>query len=170
MTDTTFRQGMTMLAAVWPEKAPAAETVAAYWLALSDLTDDEWRAACQAAVKTSKWFPKPAELRELARPTAPPRDPELDFDLMAGARANAAINRLSAPLQLPPIATSIEERERREAHRAALREQTLAAIRQAKASLPSAPRPRERRRPPSYTQQAEADAILSSLPRQEQAS
>lgn len=45
------------------------QQLAAYQAALSDLSDEELQAAAVEALRTLKFFPKPSELLELARPS-----------------------------------------------------------------------------------------------------
>lgn len=62
----TFKDGMKLLAAAWPDRSPGETTMAAYWLALADLSDDVWMAAVGRCLRGSRFFPAPAELREAA--------------------------------------------------------------------------------------------------------
>lgn len=66
MNRKTFQDGMKLLSATWPDRSPSSQTLAAYWMALSDLSDDVWLQAVGRVLKTSKFFPAPAELRSAA--------------------------------------------------------------------------------------------------------
>ena len=81
-----LHQGLELFRANWPHRFPDHDTytrlMALYALGCEDLTDEEWLAACVAAVKSSSHMPTPADLNGRARPPAPPtpiRDPELDY-------------------------------------------------------------------------------------------
>lgn len=52
-------------------KPPTANKIEAYRLGLCDLPDDHIKAATQAALRSSKFMPSPAELRELAGEAKP---------------------------------------------------------------------------------------------------
>lgn len=67
MTRQKFEQQMRLMAATWPERAPTAETAAAYWLALQDLHDSTFEAAVAQCLQGCKFYPKPAEIREKAQ-------------------------------------------------------------------------------------------------------
>lgn len=69
MRRETFNQTMMLLAAIWPERSPSKETLAAYWLALSHLPDDAFRQAAHRCIQECTFFPKPAEI--LARVDGP---------------------------------------------------------------------------------------------------
>jgi|SRR5262249_24475959 len=51
-----------------------AECMAMYVESLSDMTDNQIRVSIGRAVRELKWFPKPAELRELAGANAEQQD------------------------------------------------------------------------------------------------
>lgn len=81
-----LHQGLELFRANWPHRFPDHDTytrlMALYALGCEDLTDEEWLAACVAAVKSASHMPTPADLNARARPPAPPtpiRDPELDY-------------------------------------------------------------------------------------------
>jgi len=63
----TFEQMMAYFNATWPERAPDAETFAAYWFALSHLDDQVFRLAAQRCVRECTFYPKPAEILARAR-------------------------------------------------------------------------------------------------------
>ena len=63
MTNETFTRGMTLLAAIWPERKMSEDTVAAYWMALSDLSDESFINAIEQICKESIYYPRPAEIR-----------------------------------------------------------------------------------------------------------
>lgn len=66
MNRKAFEDGMKLLAATWPDRAPSTQTMAAYWMALSDLSDDVWMEAVGRILRTARFFPAPAELRTAA--------------------------------------------------------------------------------------------------------
>lgn len=59
---------MRLLAAMYPqqqlEPEVARDRLAAYWIALSDLEDDQFVQAVQICVQRCRFFPVPAEIRE----------------------------------------------------------------------------------------------------------
>lgn len=65
MDKTKFAMGIEMLAEFFGKQVSEA-ILEGYWIALSDLTDDEYRKAVTAALKQSKFFPAGAELRAFA--------------------------------------------------------------------------------------------------------
>lgn len=66
-----FVTGLAVLGATFDRKlAPAA--VEGYWLALSDLSEDEWKALMKRALSECKFMPAPAELLVMARPKQDP--------------------------------------------------------------------------------------------------
>jgi hypothetical protein len=81
---------MADLLSMWPSRAQSREQVAVlfglYRPALADLTDDELAEAVRTALRDCRFFPVPAELRAFARPPAPARDFELDYDPLRGHR------------------------------------------------------------------------------------
>lgn len=62
---TQFRLALAAMAEAFGKECPVT-LQKTYWLVLSDLTIDQFKAACVTAMRTLKWFPKPAELLELA--------------------------------------------------------------------------------------------------------
>lgn len=140
------------------------EIMAVYWDGLSDLSDAELAAAVSASLRAQAFFPKIAELRTYARPPKPARNPETDFDLIAGQRANQTV-----PLpQLPPGMTQTQA-DQRAADWETLVTQTLATIRanrdrqrQATPTIPVRPE-RVNRRSPLVANPA-ADADLAHMP------
>lgn len=56
---------MSLLSLYYPERETSTELVEAYFIALVDLTDEQLEQAAAQAVRTLKWFPKVAELREI---------------------------------------------------------------------------------------------------------
>lgn len=57
---------MSLLSVYFPEREMTTELVEAYYIALVDLTDEQLEQAAAQAVRTLKWHPKVAELREIA--------------------------------------------------------------------------------------------------------
>lgn len=55
-------------------------TAEVYWRALKVLSREAFTQAAEAALRTAKWFPTPAELLELARTTDPATDAGLAFE------------------------------------------------------------------------------------------
>ncbi len=66
---TTCSRCLDLMAAAWP-RAITETLLAAYVAALDDLTDEELMHAAVAALKACKFFPTPAELIELAKPSS----------------------------------------------------------------------------------------------------
>jgi hypothetical protein len=62
MTDETFTQYMDLMSATWPDRSPSEETVAAYWLALNHLADDEFSSAVMRCLQECTFYPRPAEI------------------------------------------------------------------------------------------------------------
>lgn len=90
-----FSKAMLLLAETLNEPWSPGRTEG-YWLALEDLTIEEVGAAVRAALTTcAEFFPKPAKLRELARPP-------VEYHLGAGA------DRLYVP---PPDRPRLESPE-----------------------------------------------------------
>lgn len=67
MQRATFERMMRYFNATWPERAPDAETFAAYWFALSHLDDQVFTMAAQRCVRECTFYPKPAEILARAR-------------------------------------------------------------------------------------------------------
>jgi hypothetical protein len=65
-TRKTIAEMMVILTTVYPSYDTTKDTVRVYTLLLADISDDLLMAAAQHHAATSKWFPKPAELREAA--------------------------------------------------------------------------------------------------------
>ena len=59
-----FAKNMAGLGALF-DKVPAEPVIELYWRTLSDLSDADFERACTLAAKRLKFFPKPAELREM---------------------------------------------------------------------------------------------------------
>lgn len=62
MTEETFANGMAMLTAVWPERAPGDDAMKVYWAVLQDVGDVEFQQAVETTLRESRYFPRPAEL------------------------------------------------------------------------------------------------------------
>jgi len=60
-----FLAAMTAICTVF-DRAPDKQTVDAYWVALEDLPIEQVEAACRHAMRSLRWFPKPAEMRPVA--------------------------------------------------------------------------------------------------------
>jgi hypothetical protein len=119
----TVEQALSRLCILWPHRVnDLTELIQVYSPALADLTPGELGDAVGMAVMECKFFPTPAELRAFAKPK---REPEAEFDLIAGARANQAVNSLP---QLPPGMTEAQAAARR-LDWERLKADTLAAIR-----------------------------------------
>jgi hypothetical protein len=77
MDPVRFNQGMQILSAVLDGDTVSAERVAvryqAYRVVLDDVDGGDFLEACQRAVNTLKWFPKPVELRECVQAIATER-------------------------------------------------------------------------------------------------
>lgn len=65
MDKQRFAVGLEMLAEYFGKQLSEA-VLEGYWIALEDLSDDEFRKAVIAALKQSKFFPAGAELRAFA--------------------------------------------------------------------------------------------------------
>lgn len=63
---TTVVKAIAALSVYFPEREITKAVHEAYHLALSDLTDEQLERAVVEAARTLKWFPKVAELREIA--------------------------------------------------------------------------------------------------------
>jgi hypothetical protein len=140
MTDddlAAFGQAMTLLAETMNEPMSPAR-IEGYWLALEDLTLDEVRTAVRQALREqTEYFPKPAKLREYARPKkqpvanweaykpyVPPDRPALPAPVDMGSLVSGVVAQLEA---------AVVEKQRAEvptmtadeiaARKAALREQ-----------------------------------------------
>lgn len=59
-----FVTGMAGLATIFDQE-PSKEKARIYWQLLSDLSDADFERACTLAARRLKFFPKPAELREM---------------------------------------------------------------------------------------------------------
>lgn len=66
-----FVTGLAVLGATFDRKLATA-AVEGYWLALSDLSEDEWKGLMKRALSECKFMPAPAELLVMARPKADP--------------------------------------------------------------------------------------------------
>ena len=68
MNQMTFTNGMKELRAIWPERSAQLtdRAVRRYWSATQHLTDEEFDRAVDLAVQECTYFPKPAELLQLA--------------------------------------------------------------------------------------------------------
>lgn len=62
MDRTTFRQGMTLLAATWPDRVMSPETMTAYFEALQHLHPTVFAEAIKRCIRYSTFFPVPAEI------------------------------------------------------------------------------------------------------------
>ena len=170
MDDQTFRRHMALLFATYPERATNREDMqlvsSIYRQALDDLSEVELATAVAAHIRASKWFPKPAELRELARPVRQASaHPEGDFDLI---RAQAGSQRDPGMYLLPERATDDDTFTRRRLMRDdpdAFREMVQAEIRAAAAELRIGEQMRAAgyRGRRHYGQRTEAEALLASL-------
>lgn len=65
MTTEETAAMLAVLAAVWPKDKIAPDTERVYHLALSDLPGAWVQEAATQWIRANKWFPKPAELREI---------------------------------------------------------------------------------------------------------
>lgn len=71
--DQRFRKNLTGLGELFGREI--TKTLASlYWRLFTDWTDDQFETACQMAANQLKFFPKPAELRELVQG----QNPELE--------------------------------------------------------------------------------------------
>ena len=61
-----FAKTFAYLAAAYPQRQYAKETISVYYDTLCDLDTAALMLACKKWVAGEKWFPKPAELRRLA--------------------------------------------------------------------------------------------------------
>lgn len=66
MTEEVFKQCMAILGKNWPKELPTADQVSLYREFLADLHDSTLKAAIAACIKSCKFFPKIAEIRERA--------------------------------------------------------------------------------------------------------
>lgn len=178
MDEKTFGSLMKRLIRVYyREQAPDATTtqeiMAAYWDALDDLTDAEFIRAVAEVIRTKPWFPKPAELREIARP---PRDPEHDYrptnvyQPIDESRYPQLPERASAASRTPDeqAAWEAEVRGRTAAQIEAAAEQHRADTQQRRQhALDALQKERKAARPPrlidTYDRREEADRLLDQL-------
>ncbi len=94
MTDAAFREGMKLMAAVYPDRdeddAVKATRGQAYRRILDYLTDAEWIFAVSLALQYEKWFPTPASLISYAdeyMPTTKVLPAPRDMDALEVERA-----------------------------------------------------------------------------------
>ena len=75
MNQMTFTNGIKELRAIWPERSEQLtdRAVRRYWTAVQHLTDEEFDRAVDLAIQECTYFPKPAELLQLAGLAAGPR-------------------------------------------------------------------------------------------------
>jgi hypothetical protein len=97
----TFTQGMSMLAATWPDRSPSAQTTAAYWLALSHLDDTTFGEAVTRCLRECRFFPAPAELLSRAE-TALTSAGRLPMEPESAWRIVADLSRNWHPAMLAP--------------------------------------------------------------------
>jgi hypothetical protein len=64
LTEKTFKTGMYTLGIIFDRDVTDPEFNSLYWLALYEYPDDAVKNAFAQALKTCKWFPKPADLIE----------------------------------------------------------------------------------------------------------
>jgi hypothetical protein len=80
---------LAVLKAAYPQQTILEQTPVAYQMALDDVPYDEAMAAAATHIKSSPFFPKPAELRAGHKPRMDPKDYQggayLDVPWMRGA-------------------------------------------------------------------------------------
>lgn len=105
---TRFAELLTVLAETF--NAPLSEArLDGYWLALGDLDLGRYETAVTQAMRQLRFFPTPAELRELADPAAvPPREERLAAAWLA--EAQAANRRLLAARDATPETRQLRHR------------------------------------------------------------
>jgi len=114
MNRTNFENGMKLLSATWPDRSPSAQTMTAYWMAVSHLDDTSFGEAVKRCLRECTFFPAPAEIlrrAEAALTTAGmlPAEPEAMWPrvLSAARRWHAAM----APVEWddPDVERSLRE-------------------------------------------------------------
>ncbi len=112
MTDAAWAQGMTELLVAFPEREQSTAHSGArsnvYRAYLDDLADEQWLYAVAQSIRTEKWFPPVARLRELAAEWAP----SSAGHLAAHARTDEERERDRAQVRrgLAMIRAALEER------------------------------------------------------------
>lgn len=72
-SDGKVQWALSVLSVLSPERQMTREQVAAYAMALGDMTDEQLDYAVKRAVRECKFYPKPAELRDFAGVNAKPK-------------------------------------------------------------------------------------------------
>lgn len=72
-SEQKIQWALSVLSVLSPERQMTREQVAAYAMALGDMTDEQLDYAVKRAVRECKFYPKPAELRDLAGVNSKPK-------------------------------------------------------------------------------------------------
>lgn len=72
-SDGKVQWALSVLSVLSPERQMTREQVAAYAMALGDMTDEQLDYAVKRAVRECRFYPKPAELRDFAGVNAKPK-------------------------------------------------------------------------------------------------